>query len=104
VQGTTEIQIGSYNMLACHFPYVGDSQHEDRHAEHRPKDQGRWLLHGHTHSKEKINGRMIHVGVDAWNFMPVSETELAVLVSRAQGGKAEPQLASTTLLERMSGS
>lgn len=29
------------------------------------------VLHGHTHSKIRQNGKFINVGVDAWEFMPV---------------------------------
>lgn len=60
-----------------HFPYVGDSHGEDRYSEHRPVDGGDFLLHGHTHQKERQSGpRQIHVGVDAWDFAPVSEDEI----------------------------
>lgn len=61
-------------LLLCHFPYAGDSQETDRHFEHRPKDNGLWLLHGHTHWPRVFSDhpRQIHVGVDAWNYQPVS--------------------------------
>ena len=41
-----------------------------RYIEHRPDDDGGWLLHGHVHEKWRQNGRQINVGVDAWNFAP----------------------------------
>lgn len=46
----------------------------------RPKDNGQFLIHGHTHSKHKINGRAIHVGVDAWNFKPVNIQQISNLI------------------------
>lgn len=62
-------------LLLCHFPYVGDSQEVDRHAGYRPKDEGLWLLHGHTHWPKTydsaVHQRQIHVGVDAWDYEPV---------------------------------
>jgi len=65
-----------------HFPYSGDSHGEDRYSEHRPVDEGEWLLHGHTHQKERRSGpRQIHVGVDAWDFAPASEEEIMELMS-----------------------
>lgn len=67
-------------VLLCHFPYDGDSHDEDRYAEARPADAGGWLLHGHTHSKERVRGRQIHVGVDAWNFAPVNEEEIMAVI------------------------
>jgi calcineurin-like phosphoesterase family protein len=65
---------------ACHFPYYGDSHDADRYTAYRPPDVGGWLLHGHTHSNERVNGRMIHVGVDAWNYAPVSIDEIKELM------------------------
>ena len=60
------IELGGQTVLMNHFPYVGDSHDEDRYTEMRPKDEGLWLLHGHTHSKDFVWGeRMIHVGVDS---------------------------------------
>ena len=37
-------------------------------AANYPKPDGKWLIHGHTHSVEKVNAerKMIHVGWDAW--------------------------------------
>jgi calcineurin-like phosphoesterase family protein len=54
---------------------------ELRFLEHRPpKIKGEWLLHGHTHSPNTQYGNSIHVGVDAWNFFPVSLKELESVV------------------------
>lgn len=66
-------------ILLCHFPYVGDSQGEERYADARPEDTGLWLFHGHTHAhtvRSADHPRQIHVGVDAWNYAPVSFDEL----------------------------
>lgn len=43
----------------------------------RPINNGQYLIHGHTHSTEKFNGKMIHVGVDAWDFKPVNIQEIS---------------------------
>lgn len=70
------------DIIMCHFPYSGDSGNkEDRYQRWRPIDYGQWLLHGHTHSKEKRRGKMIHVGVDAWNYYPVSEEQILELMN-----------------------
>jgi calcineurin-like phosphoesterase family protein len=68
-------------FLLCHLPYEGDSTHEARYPEFRPKDEGRWLLHGHVHEGWRIRGRMINVGVDAWDFAPVRLETLEQLAS-----------------------
>jgi len=54
----------------------------NRYLERRPILKNcDYLLHGHTHSKIKKQGRMIHVGVDSWNFYPVSLSEIGSLIS-----------------------
>jgi len=59
-------------LTLCHFPFTGDSGEVDRFEDHRPRDRGQRLLHGHTHGRWRRNGRMVDVGVDAWNGTPVS--------------------------------
>ena len=81
VQGQIHIQIGGHRALACHFPYAGDSHDHDRYVEQRPVDKGEWLLHGHVHERWRQRGRMINVGVDAWDGRPVSEAMLASLMT-----------------------
>lgn len=51
-----------------------------KHQAKRPQNDGSWLLHGHTHSKNKVNGNMIHIGVDSWNGMPVSGNEIVKII------------------------
>lgn len=70
---------------AHHFPFTGDNHDEDRYTQYRLKDEGQWLLHGHTHAKEKTSGpRSIHVGVDAWDFTPVAHEEIVGLMESMQ--------------------
>jgi calcineurin-like phosphoesterase family protein len=71
-------EMNAYNVSLSHFPYDGDSHGEDRHSEYRLPDNGTTLIHGHTHSSEKVSRSakgtlQIHVGVDAHNYYPVSE-------------------------------
>ena len=37
-------------------------------------------LHGHIHNLWKKNGNLINVGVDAWNYMPVTLDEILELL------------------------
>lgn len=57
---------------------------ELRFLDRRPARGGGWLLHGHTHDKCKRKGLSIHVGVDAWNFYPVSEHEIEHLMNKKE--------------------
>ena len=70
-----EVQIGSHRVVLHHMPYSGDHGKE-RYAQYRPKDNGLYLLHGHVHEKWKVRGKMINVGVDVWDFFPVSQTQI----------------------------
>lgn len=77
---TTNLSNGQQVNLS-HFPYNGDSHDGDRYEEYRTPDRGVPLIHGHTHS-DKILSRsskgtlQVHVGVDAWNYSPVSEEQV----------------------------
>jgi len=68
-------------VLLHHFPYDGDSHDEDRYVQWRPVDEGDWLLHGHVHTNWRQNGRMINVGIDAWDLAPVAEDTLVELIT-----------------------
>ena len=67
----------------CHHPYTDPKDtHHDKYANWRPKDDGRWLLHGHSHSLTQtgIERRMIDCGVDAWDYKPVSIEEIKKII------------------------
>lgn len=80
VQGSARVDIDGTSVLVCHFPYRGDSQRRDRYVEHRPIDNGDWLLHGHVHDRWAQNGRMINVGVDATDFRPIDTKAIANMI------------------------
>lgn len=78
------IKIGGKRARVNHFPYWAQrGDHDDRYQELRPLErEGEALIHGHTHSKEKRDGAMVHVGVDAWDYRPASWAEVEELVKR----------------------
>lgn len=80
-QGQIGLELAGMPVLACHFPYRGDSHDDDRFVPHRPVDHGDWLLHGHVHERWRQHDRMINVGVDVWDFAPVSDGEIARLIA-----------------------
>ena len=87
--GTATIAIGGTEVRLCHFPYRGDSHDRDRYVEHRPEDDGSWLLHGHVHERWAQDGRMINVGVDAADFRPISAADIAGLIARGPARRAQ---------------
>jgi len=94
------IKVGKRKYLLSHYPYrrtflqkvrtlfktrfkIWNFRYEDR----RPEYKGLWLFHGHTHGKYKLNPyhkKMIHIGVDAWNYMPASLSEIEKLIQEVE--------------------
>ena len=77
VDDPSPVVIAGQQLRISHFPYLIDTHHDLRYIEHRPDDYGGWLLHGHVHEKWRQNGRQINVGVDAWDFAPVSDDTIS---------------------------
>lgn len=79
------LEDGTYVNLS-HFPYDGDSHGGDRYRSARIADDGETILiHGHTHMDQIIShsekgALQIHVGVDAWDYTPVSEDQILALI------------------------
>lgn len=71
--------LGGQSVMMSHFPYTGDHMKE-RYLEHRPRDLGHWLLHGHVHEHWKIRKKQINVGVDQWDMTPVSENQILEVI------------------------
>ncbi len=66
------------DCLLHHMPYY--DKDDDRFPEHRPLDNGKVLLHGHVHERWLTNGKQINVGVDVWDYAPVSEQQIRNLL------------------------
>ena len=59
---------------ACHFPYDGDSHDEARLRRPTvPSTTAGCLLHGHVHTRWRVDGRQVNVGCDVWDYRPVAE-------------------------------
>lgn len=101
VQAFARRKIGTTHVLLSHFPYDGDHTAGDRASQYRLRDEGMWLLHGHTHGKERlgqpsyihaatgpdepplvtVRGRAVHVGLDAWDLRPVAGEVIGKLIA-----------------------
>lgn len=86
IRGNSWTAVGTNYVNLSHFPYDGDSHGADRYSEARIPDEGKVLIHGHTHSsgdpvsRSAYGSLQIHVGMDAWDFAPVHEDEIATLI------------------------
>lgn len=56
-------------IVLCHYPI----EEWDR------KHHSSWHLHGHSHGKARFVERRLDVGVDCWDFRPVSLEEILVM-------------------------
>jgi len=73
------VRVFGIEALLSHFPYARD-RGEVRCTQWRLRDEGAPLIHGHLHVEERLVGREIHVGVDAWSFAPVKDVEVGELL------------------------
>lgn len=87
VQEQMELKIGDKAVLLCHLPYLNEEDQDQRFKQWRPIDKGGWLLHGHIHQLYLWRRRMINVGVDVWNYYPVSESQILDLMAEITEGE-----------------
>jgi calcineurin-like phosphoesterase family protein len=66
-----------------HYPFAPYDHIEAniRYPDRRPSRDCDWLLCGHIHEKWKILENQINVGVDVWDFFPVSLNEILEIVA-----------------------
>lgn len=87
VQAFAKTRIGGRTVLLSHMPYLGGGDHtfEERFTQFRLPDEGTWLVHGHTHQTDRLDGpRSVHVGLDAWGLRPASDEEVMQLIKAAE--------------------
>jgi len=87
------MHIGGRTVRVKHYPYplpqmvidmhIKNGEHvDDRYPDRRPpRVKGEVLIHGHTHSDRQRDGNQIHVGVDAWDYKPVTMAQVEKLVA-----------------------
>ncbi len=86
IQLEAHMDIAGQSVLLHHMPYVEEEpklEYKIRFHKYRPIDNGGWLLHGHVHEKWKTKDHMVNVGVDVWDFYPVSITQIEHMISPA---------------------
>lgn len=81
-----EINIASKKVIMSHYPYWDSSDkdsNELRYPDRRPLiDPKAFLLCGHVHTAWQTKGRMLNVGVDQWDFYPVSMSIINSWISK----------------------
>jgi calcineurin-like phosphoesterase family protein len=57
-----DIEVDGVRLILCHYPFrTWDGQHK-----------GAWNFHGHSHGRLAAMRRQVDVGVDVWDFRPIS--------------------------------
>ncbi|MFN3945092.1 MAG: metallophosphoesterase family protein [Allosphingosinicella sp.] len=80
VQDYAELEIEGRRLVLCHYPFrTWNGQHK-----------GAINLHGHSHGRMKPLTRQIDVGVDVWDFRPVTLAELLAGRGACRAAAASP--------------
>jgi calcineurin-like phosphoesterase family protein len=79
VQHYAELQIEGVQLVLCHYPF----RSWNRMA------RGAINLHGHSHGRLKPMPRQVDVGVDVWDFRPISLAEVLTASRRHSRRRAD---------------
>jgi calcineurin-like phosphoesterase family protein len=72
VQPYAEIEVEGVSLVLCHYPF----------RSWRGMAKGSLDLHGHSHGRMKPLPRQFDVGVDVWDFRPVTVGEIRARAAR----------------------
>lgn len=98
VQAYAKLRVDKQDVLLSHFPYLtGEAESQDhtpvaRYTQWRLPDEGKWLLHGHTHSSTQRlhDGHQVHIGWDAWGEPVHESTVRDIIREQAAAALAAP--------------
>jgi calcineurin-like phosphoesterase family protein len=98
-------KIARREVMLSHYPYAGDHYGTERDMQYRLRNEGKFLLHGHTHERMIIlQGAQLHVGVDSHNFTPVPLDDVAKWINYHYDAMAaldaDPEANAEVLIER----
>jgi calcineurin-like phosphoesterase family protein len=88
------VNLNGHKVYLSHYPYYPkwyvrlrmlwhNYDKWKRYTYKQLRQDGNWLIHGHIHNNRhawKIKGKQINVGVDQWNFKPVSEKTILQII------------------------
>jgi calcineurin-like phosphoesterase family protein len=92
------VKINGKKVNLSHYPYIAAlGQYDVKYERLALQDDGKWLLYGHTHKVDKRIGRTVHVGLDVWNLLPASETQIIELMSQVDALDDEEEENESTM-------
>jgi len=68
------LKVGDQAIMLCHYPM----------RSWKKMESGAWHLFGHCHGRLPRYGNSFDIGVDSWNFEPVSFEEVAQRMAKAE--------------------
>lgn len=74
VEKYNEINLNGIPIVLCHYPLMTWNGVR----------RGAWMLYGHVHGHLKNSGKSLDVGVDCWNYTPVSLEELTQVMKNRE--------------------
>lgn len=77
VQHYAEVELDGLRLVLCHYPFRSWNR----------MDRGSLNLHGHCHGRLKPMPRQIDVGVDAWDFRPITLAQIRAALRRRGRGR-----------------
>jgi calcineurin-like phosphoesterase family protein len=75
VRAYAELELDGVRLVLCHYPF----RTWNRMA------KGAWNLHGHSHGRLARVARQVDVGVDVWDYCPVTLATIRTRRSRRTG-------------------
>ncbi len=72
VAAYAELEVGDIRLVLCHYPF----------RSWNGNGKGSINLHGHSHGRLKPLTRQLDVGVDAWDFRPVTMAQIRAKLIR----------------------
>ena len=80
VQPYAELTLDGVLLVLCHYPF----------RRWRRMDKGAFDLHGHCHGRLAPQPRQVDVGVDAWDFRPVTLAQILAHRRRPKAPVVKP--------------
>ena len=77
-----QLTLGGTKIVLCHYPYELPSEFDERFLEMRPKNNGRLLIHGHTHKGPVVRPQMFNAGCMLHDYTPVSWPEIQERINK----------------------
>jgi calcineurin-like phosphoesterase family protein len=102
---TMDLLIAGKRVSVSHYPFkperfklnmpwwkalLCDVENLVRFYHKRLKDEGQYLIHGHTHTRKRFEQRLLHVGCDAWNYCPVPITAIESYIAKRENKGEKP--------------